>query len=128
MQSSGINTNFVAWAEFQVTASNDNAAHGDISLEQGYDGPATIASTDGSNILGGFTTDVFVGAPLAAYQNKPDGTKALASTMGNWAAKPNQAAIEHLKQVINPKMAYITGGTGVNDVGSKNQCLAVVFY
>ncbi|KAF4632194.1 hypothetical protein G7Y89_g5933 [Cudoniella acicularis] len=51
------------WVEFQVSASNDHAAHGDISLEQGCDGAATIASTDGSNRINGFTNEVVNGAP-----------------------------------------------------------------
>jgi len=118
------------WAEFQVQASDDGGAHGDISLEQGYDGPATIASTDTSIpiVSGGFTNDAFNGAPQAAFQNKPDGTKALASTMGNWLGGPNQAAITHLNKVVGQSKAYITGGTGVPDIASKNRCLAITFY
>ena len=45
------------WVEFQVQA-EDGGAHGDISLEQGCDGAATIASTDGSKVSNGFTNDV----------------------------------------------------------------------
>lgn len=116
------------WAEFQVSASNDGAAHGDISLEQGCDGAATIASTDGSKRLNGFTNDVLKDAPAGACTKKPDGTKALASTMGNWAAGPNQVAITWLNKVVGQKKAYITGGTGTDDVASQNKCLAVDMY
>jgi hypothetical protein len=81
------------WAEFQVAATN-GGAWGDISLEQGYDGPALIGPTDHVNTgWGGFTNDAFQGAPAAAYQNKSDGP-ALGSTLGNgvciadfWAKK-----------------------------------------
>jgi len=76
------------WAEFQINASNVHAAHGDISLEQGCDGAATISSTDGSKLLGGFTNDVLKDAPAAACVKKPDGSKAIASTMGNWMGGP----------------------------------------
>jgi hypothetical protein len=116
------------WVEFQISASSDNAAHGDVSLEQGCDGAATISSMDGSNVTGGFTNDVVSTAPEAALYTRPDGTKAIASTMGNWIAGPNQAAIDYLNDVVGQNMAYITGGAGVPDVTSKNNALAVVFY
>jgi hypothetical protein len=114
--------------EFQISASNDNAAHGDVSLEQGCDGAATISSTDGSNVTGGFTNDVMSGAPEASLQTRPDGSKAIASTMGNWIAGPNEAAIDYLNGAVGQSKAYITGGTGVPDIASKNNVLAVVFY
>ena len=116
------------WVEFQVSASNDGAAHGDISLEQGCDGAATIAATDGSKRINGFTNDVVKDAPAAACTKKPDGEKVIASTMGNWAAGPNKAAIEYLDRVVGQKKAYITGGTGTDDVASRNKCLAVDMY
>ena len=116
------------WAEFQISASNDNAAHGDISLEQGCDGAAMISATDGSGQTNGFSQDILSGAPDAAVQNKPDGTRALATTMGNWMSGPNQAAIDYESQVVGQQHAYITGGTGTNDVASSNNCLAVDFY
>jgi hypothetical protein len=116
------------WVEFQLSASNDGAAHGDVSVEQGCDGAATIASTDGSNRKGGFENDVLKDAPAAAVVKKPDGSKALGSTMGNWNGGPNQAAIDYLKKVVGQSKAYITGGTGVPDIASKNNRFAVVFY
>ena len=67
-------------------------------------------------------------APAAAIFKKPDGEKVLASTMGNWMGGPNQAAIEYEKKVVGQEKAYITGGTGVPDVASHNQVLAVDFY
>lgn len=116
------------WVEFQISASNDGAAHGDISLEQGCDGAATIASTDGTHRQNGFANDVLKHAPAAACAKKPDGTKAIATTVGNWAAGPNQAAIDYLNKVVGQKKAYIVGGTGTDDVASKNKCLAVDMY
>ena len=41
---------------------------------------------------------------------------------------PNQAAIEYERRVVGQKHAYITGGTGTDDVGSRNKRLAVDFY
>lgn len=116
------------WVEFQISADNDGAAHGDISLEQGCDGAATIAATDGQSRFNGFTNDIVSGAPDAAVQNKPDGTRALATTMGNWMSGPNQAAIEWEMKNVGQQKAYIQGGTGTDDVASSNKCLAVTFY
>jgi len=116
------------WVEFQISASNDNAAHGDISLQQGCDGAATINATDGSGRSGGFSQDILSNAPATAVQNKPDGTNALATTMGNWMSGPNQAAIDYENQMVGQQHAYITGGTGTDDVASSNNCFAVTFY
>jgi hypothetical protein len=112
------------WVEFQVEAMNDHKAHGDVSVEQGNDGPATIRATDGTNVTGGFTT--LVHAAASAYQTRPDGKRVIASTMGNWLGGPNQAAIES-QQAIKGKV-YVTGGSGVPDVASANNRLAIDFY
>lgn len=116
------------WVEFQLSASNDHAAHGDISLEQGYDGPAKISATDGSGRSNGFEHDILHGAPKAAITKRVDGREVLASTMGNWMAGPNEAAAQYELKVVGQKKAYIKGGTGTDDVASKNRRLAVDFY
>lgn len=116
------------WVEFQLDASNDHAAHGDISLQQGCDGAATIASTDGSNVSNGFTHDIVIGAPDAAVRRKSNGERATDTTVGNWMGGPNKAAIDYLNKVVGQRRAYIVGGTGVSDVASKNNRLAVVMY
>jgi hypothetical protein len=112
------------WVEFQIEASNDHKAHGDVSVEQGNDGPATIRSTDGTNRTGGFTAPIH--APESAYQTRSDGKHVIASTMGNWLGGPNKAAIE-AQQAIKGKV-YVTGGTGVPDIASANNRFAVDFY
>lgn len=116
------------WAEFQIQASNDGAAHGDISLEQGCDGAATIASTDGHQVSNGFTQDILKDAPAGAIRNKPNGEKALASTVGNWLGPGNKVAADYEYKVLGHGKAYITGGTGVPDVASHNNVLAVTFF
>jgi hypothetical protein len=116
------------WVEFQLEAADDHGAHGDISLQQGCDGAATIASTDGSNVINGFTEEVVSGAPEAAIRNKPNGQRALDTTVGNWNGGPNQAAIDYLNNVVRQERAYILGGSGTPDVASKNRRLAVVMY
>ncbi|MCJ1280429.1 hypothetical protein MMC21_008257 [Puttea exsequens] len=116
------------WVEFQLDASNDHSAHGDISLEQGCDGAATIAATDGSKRINGFVKDVVTGAPAGALGRRGDGVKVLASTMGNWMGGPNRAAVEWLEREVGAGKVYVTGGTGVMDVASRNQVLAVEMY
>ncbi|KAI0968220.1 hypothetical protein F4678DRAFT_482189 [Xylaria arbuscula] len=116
------------WGEFQVKASNDGHAHGDISLQQGCDGAATVASTDGTNISNGFVEDIIKGAPAAALDKKPNGEKVLASTEGNWKGPGNQDAINWEHKQLGTTRAYIKGGTGVPDVASKNNCLRFTFY
>lgn len=116
------------WAEFQLDASNDHHAHGDISLEQGCDGAATIAATDGKKSVGGFEEDILKGAPEGACVKRRDGEKVLQTTMGNWMSGPNAQAVEYERRVVGQGKAYITGGTGTPDVASANQRLAVNFY
>lgn len=116
------------WAEFQLNASNDHAAHGDISLEQGCDGAAMIHATDGSGRSNGFSHDILAKAPRAAITKRADGIEVLASTMGNWMAGPNEAAAEYELKAVGQAKAYIKGGTGTEDVASKNQQLAIEFF
>jgi hypothetical protein len=119
------------WVEFQLEAADDHRAHGDISLQQGCDGPATIASTDGSNVINGLGpefVDVVRNAPDAACRNKPSGERAIDTTVGNWNGGPNQAAIDYLNQVVGQTRAYILGGSGTPDVASADRRMAVVFY
>ncbi|KAL6717796.1 hypothetical protein ACLMJK_003881 [Lecanora helva] len=116
------------WAEFQLDASNDHSAHGDISLEQGCDGAATIAATDGSGLKNGFEEDVLKGAPEGARVRRSDGVVCLGSTVGNWMGRPNGAAAEWERRVLGVGKVYIEGGNGVGDVRSRDRRLEVVFY
>lgn len=59
---------------------------------------------------------------------KPDGTRALDTTVGNWNGGPNLAAIEWENEQVGQRRAYIVGGTGTDDVASANKCLVVDFY
>ena len=43
-------------------------------------------------------------------------------------AGPNEAAAEYELKVVGQKKAYIKGGTGTDDVASKNNRLAVEFF
>lgn len=116
------------WCEFQVKADNDGKSHGDISLQQGCDGAATVSSTDGTNQSNGFTKDIIKGAPAAALDKKPNGERVLAHTEPNWNGPGNKAAIDWEHKQLGTTKAYIVGGSGVPDVASKNNCLHFTFY
>jgi hypothetical protein len=115
------------WVEFRIRASTDGAAHGDVSVEQGNDGPATITPTDGNNQSGGFKEFINRRPFPGAHVTRADGVDVIASTMGNWMGGPNQAAIELQKSAIGAR-TYVTGGTGVPDVTSRNRRFVVDFY
>ena len=59
---------------------------------------------------------------------RKDGEKVLKSTMGNWMRPASKEAVEWEEKKLGKVKAYITGGTGVPDVASRNQVLAVAFY
>lgn len=110
------------WAEFQLSASNDGAAHGDISYQTGFDGAATIASTDGSNQVGGTTEDLLADAPSNILAKSATGGNAIASNS-------NAAATAYLQSKVDESKAYTgTAGSGTDDVASKNNQLAITFY
>jgi len=48
--------------------------------------------------------------------------------VGNWMGGPNQKAVEWLRGELGVGKAYITGGTGVPDVASRNRVLAVDMF
>ncbi|KAK3346127.1 hypothetical protein B0T25DRAFT_612380 [Lasiosphaeria hispida] len=51
----------------------------------GCDGAALLASTDGSGVITGFSTNILTGAPYAALASKSDGSVVLAKTVGDEA-------------------------------------------
>ncbi|KAG9237196.1 hypothetical protein BJ875DRAFT_454322 [Amylocarpus encephaloides] len=126
-----------------VGPNQDGKGHGNISLQQGCDGAATVKSTTNKS-NGGFTQDVLTGAPEEAFAKDDvwgggkeilkDGKKVLGSTMGNWSQKPNAAAVEWLKSKKVPanKVYYLNdawnSGSGVEDVSTDNGVFDVTFY
>jgi hypothetical protein len=134
------------WAEFQLAASDDGKAHGDISVQQGNDGPVTLKSPTTGQV-GGFENDLISDAPQEALAHntggdKPngqmimkDGNKALGSTMGNWAEKPNDATVQWYmsKGVDKSKVyfhnnVYAPSDSGTADIVSTNGQLEVTFF
>jgi hypothetical protein len=74
------------FVEFQLQDTTspyaDHKAHGDVSVQQGYDGSATIMGTDGTNLKGGFDWDVYEGAPDSAFRMRADGKRVIDGTVG----------------------------------------------
>jgi hypothetical protein len=134
------------FVEFQLSADNDGAAHGDVSLQQGCDGAATIRSpTTGQT--GGFWADLVTGAPDDAYARKTsaawgdgsvilkDGKKAIGGTMGNWDSQPNNAAVDwYVSKGLDPSKVYFhngvkgPSGSGTDDISSANNQFEVTFF
>lgn len=76
----------------------------------------------------GFEHEIVSKAPEASIRKKPNGERAIDTTVGNWNGGPNKAAIDYLNKVVGQSKAYILGGTGVPDIASKNKRLAVVMF
>ncbi|KAL9615088.1 MAG: hypothetical protein Q9167_000511 [Letrouitia subvulpina] len=127
------------WVEFQLndesTKYHDKKAHGDVSIEQGYDGAAIIRAMDGSEIRNGFKKDISIGAPHEAFfknlvhsdklTNKPN---VLDTIMGNWWGAANHWAKDWAHSQLEQKNVYMGGEEGTDDVASANHCMAVDFY
>jgi hypothetical protein len=117
------------WVEFQLD-DGKGESWGDVSLQKGYDGAATIHSTDGSGLIGGFTEDIFEGAPPEAYRMKPSGERALDGTSGFWWGPGNKASEAHFNKLVGTHKAYVIGekGDGTPGVVDFNNCLGITFY
>jgi hypothetical protein len=118
------------WVEFQLHADDGHgAAWGNVSVEQGCDGPATIAAADGAGTEVGFAgpADIVDRAPEAAVRAKPSGERAVDTTVGNWNPA-NGAAVEYLTKEVGQEKAYILGGTGTRVAMSRNGQFKIVMY
>ncbi|ROW02539.1 hypothetical protein VMCG_05995 [Cytospora schulzeri] len=86
------------WVEIQVKADDGNA-WGDVSLQPGCDGAATVAPTDGgSSATVGFTnTDIVAKAPDTAKTTRGDGVSVIATP---WSAGTilNADAVDYLEK------------------------------
>lgn len=126
------------WVEFQLKA-DDGKAWGDVSIQQGNDGPAQLISPT-SNVKTGFTQDLIAGAPSDAFAKladgsflkRADGLKALGGTAGNWIPR-NEAALAWYRKKITDTLTYFLppdqGGTsGTTVAKSDNGQFNVIFY
>lgn len=117
------------WVEVRMTSDPDGWAWGDVSLEMGCDGAATVAPSDGSGDPVGFTTDVVGGAPDDATTTRSDGATVIKAP---WYAGTvlSQPAVDYLLQSVpgGSAMAYINAASGTNMSVATNQRFLVSFY
>ncbi|ROV87029.1 hypothetical protein VSDG_10029 [Cytospora chrysosperma] len=116
------------WVEVQVMADDGNA-WGDVSLQTGCDGAATVAPTDGgSSATVGFSdTDIVANAPDSAKTTRADGVSVIA-TPWSMGTILNADAVDYLKRVVGVAKAYIDNTSQTDVAVSSNNRLAVVMY
>lgn len=116
------------WVEVQIKADDGNA-WGDVSLQTGCDGAATVAPTDGGGSTKvGFEGDVVGGAPEAAKTTREGDGETVIATPWSVGKILNQEAVDYLKQKVGVKNAYIDNLSGTDVAVSSNNRLAVVMY
>lgn len=116
------------WVEIQVKA-NDGNAWGDVSLQTGCDGAATVAPTDGgsSSTVGFSNANIVADAPASAKTTRADG-KSVIATPWSVGKVLNQKAVDYLKSAVGDTKAYIDDTYGTKVAVSSNNRLAVVMY
>lgn len=104
---------------------------GDVSLEMGCDGAATVAPADGTGTTVGFTTpgDLVDKAPSAATTTRSDGTKVIKAPWYDGTSL-SQDAIDYLVENVpgGNTAAYINVTSGTNVAAASNNRFLVTFY
>lgn len=121
--------NPATWVEVQIKA-DDGKAWGDVSLQTGCDGAATVAPTDGggSTKVGFEDKDVVSGAPEGAKTTREGDGETVIATPWSVGKILNQGAVDYLKDKVGVKNAYIDNLSGTDVAVSSNNRLAVVMY
>lgn len=116
------------WVELQIVA-DDGFAWGDVSLQAGCDGAATVAPTEegGSHMVGFEDSDIVSAAPEGAKTRNSNGQTVIAAP---WSINTtvNQEAADYLKSRVGVKNAYIDNLSGTDVAVSSNNRLAVTMY
>lgn len=117
------------WVEVQIRAADGNA-WGDVSLQTGCDGAATVAPTDGggSAKVGFEDGGVVSGAPEGARTTRESDKETVIATPWSVGTVLNQEAVDYLKDKVGVKNAYIDNLSGTDVAVSSNNRLAVVMY
>lgn len=124
------------WVEIQISNTAGDCGDwcgwgwGDISLEMGCDGAATIAPADGSSTAPiGFTgpSDLVENAPSQATTTRGDGTKVITAPWFDGIAL-SQDAIDYLVEKVGNEAAYINVTSGTEVAASPNNRFLVTFY
>ena len=95
-----INSNLGTWIELSWEWRPSTKSWGDVSLLEGCDGAAVLLATDRSGSSTGFSDNILAGAPFSALSNKPDGSLALAKTVGKTA---NYVALQYELGILDPR-------------------------
>ena len=127
------------WVELNIV---DGAADGDVSLEIGCDGGATVqASAISGGKKGpvfGFSKDIISGAPADAFFNpaNPTGenlggtltksTRVLDATGTDKVINAN--TLNYERSVLSQSQAYLFGGVGTNQAIASDNCILITFY
>lgn len=123
------------WVELQIqnndTPCGDLCGYGwgDVSLEMGCDGAATVAPADGSGTMVGFTNDLVSAAPSGATTTRSDGTKVISAPWYD-GTPLSQSAIDYLLENVpgGAASAYINNTYGTSVAASANNRFLVTFY
>lgn len=125
------------WVELQIQNTDDAATcgnmcgygWGDVSLQMGCDGAATVAPADGTGETVGFTEDVVSGAPSDATTTRGDGATVIKAPWYDGAAL-SQSAIGYLIESVpgGAQSVYINNTFGTSVAASANNRFLVTFY
>ena len=121
------------WVELNMVV---GAADGDVSLEIGCDGAATVQASGGP--VFGFTKDIVTNAPADALYNpasnenlggpKTSFPKVLDEIGTIATGVKNQNTLNYVESVLSQSKEYLWGGTGTGQAVASDNCLLITFY
>ena len=120
----------------------EGAADGDVSLEIGCDGAATVQASavagGGEGPVFGFTKDIITDAPADALYNpasneelggpKTTFAKVLDETGTEATGVKNQYTLTYEQDKLSQSDAYLWSGSGTNQAIASNNCILIDFY
>lgn len=127
------------WVELNMVA---GAADGDVSLEIGCDGGATVQASavagGGEGQVFGFSKDIISDAPAGALYNpasneelggpKTTFAKVLDETGTIATGVKNAVTLAYEKDKLSQSDEYLWGGSGTNQAIASNNCILIDFY
>lgn len=112
------------------------AADGDVSLEIGCDGAATVQASGGP--VFGFKKDIITHAPADALYNPKSGENiggpqttfsSVLDEIGTVATGvKNQNTLTWVQSQLSQSQAYLWGGSGTNQAVATDNCILITFY
>ena len=127
------------WVELNMVP---GAADGDVSLEIGCDGGATVqasaVSGGGKPPVFGFSKDIISNAPANAFFNPANPT---GEQLGGTLTKSNRVldatgtdavingnTLKYEQSVLSQSEVYLFGGVGTNQAIASDNCILITFY